>query len=75
MLPILLDDIFGTSGKGSGTGWGIGLIKQGDREFQCVREFLSPKGPLLSLCYKLMFDGLIPYEFDMQNLPVSIRIS
>ncbi|KAG1673483.1 PAX-interacting protein 1 [Nymphon striatum] len=77
VFPILLDEIFGTSGNRSGIGWGIGLIQQSKqpREFQCVEEFLSPKGPLLSLCYKLMIDGLIHYEFDIQNLPIHTRQS
>lgn len=74
IFPILIDHIFGPQ---STINWGLrttsGAVSEQD--FQALRHFLSPTGPLFKLIYMLLRDPLVKYDFSLMYLPVSKRNS
>ncbi len=44
------------------------------RDFDTVSHLLSPRGPLVILCYKLLGDSTIKYEFPLCYIPVMISV-
>ncbi|XP_019762262.2 sphingomyelin phosphodiesterase 4 isoform X1 [Dendroctonus ponderosae] len=70
-FPILLDSIFGTQGTPC---WGLRAITERDGEdYRQLNHFLSPRGPLFNLIYRLLKDPNIKYEFPLSFLPVKIK--
>ncbi|EDO39314.1 predicted protein [Nematostella vectensis] len=65
-FPDLLGSVFGYDGKPD---WGLRTILPNHREFEVLRLFLSPHGPLFRLLDKLQVDGHLKYEFYVRLLP------
>ncbi|XP_076653758.1 sphingomyelin phosphodiesterase 4 [Halictus rubicundus] len=72
VLPILVDSLFGTIDN---IGWGLHSItfKKNPQEYKTLCDFLNPQGPVFSLCYKLLPDCYLKYNFLVSYLPVKIR--
>ena len=70
IFPILIDSLFGITDH---CGWGLHLIslKRFPQEFDALCHFLSPQGPVFSMCYKLLPDCYLKYNFQITFLPVS----
>lgn len=45
------------------------------RDYEAVAHLLSPKGSLMMLCYKLLADSSIKYEFPLSCVPVKTRMT
>lgn len=73
LYPKLINEIFNSNVK---INWGLRTSKLGDNycSFQAAFDFLSPNGPIFRLCYKLLLDCHLRYEFPYQHLPVSYFI-
>lgn len=58
-------------------GWGLHSInaKKNPQEYDTLCYFLGPMGPIFSLCYKLLPDCYLKYNFPVSYLPVSFIIS
>ena len=54
-------------------GWSLRTLTKAvnSRDFDMVANLLSPTGPVIRLCYKLLGDSTIKYEFPISFLPVS----
>lgn len=61
-LPDLLADIFG--GAANPTGWSLALITHSchPAQFQQIRQFLSPEGPLFNCMFRLSADANLTYQ-------------
>lgn len=72
VFPILIDSLFGITDN---VGWGLHSIclKRYPQEYEVLCNFLSPQGPLFSICYKLLPDCYLKYNFPVSYLPVSIN--
>ncbi|XP_053988733.1 sphingomyelin phosphodiesterase 4 [Hylaeus anthracinus] len=72
VFPILIDSLFGTTDN---IGWGLHSItfKKNPQEYEMLCNFLNPQGPVFSLCYKLLPDCYLKYNFPVSYLPVKIR--
>ncbi|XP_031849675.1 sphingomyelin phosphodiesterase 4 [Nomia melanderi] len=72
VLPMLIDSIFGIIDN---IGWGLHSItfKKNPQEYKTLCDFLNPQGPVFSLCYKLLPDCYLKYNFPVSYLPVKIR--
>ncbi|XP_076627571.1 sphingomyelin phosphodiesterase 4 isoform X2 [Colletes latitarsis] len=72
VFPILVDSLFGTTDN---IGWGLHSItfKKNPQEHETLCNFLNPQGPVFSLCYKLLPDCYLKYNFPVSYLPVKIR--
>ncbi|XP_076184127.1 sphingomyelin phosphodiesterase 4 [Ptiloglossa arizonensis] len=72
VFPILIDSLFGTTDN---IGWGLHSItfKKNPQEYETLCHFLNPQGPVFSLCYKLLPDCYLKYNFPVSYLPVKIR--
>ncbi|XP_012146579.2 sphingomyelin phosphodiesterase 4 isoform X3 [Megachile rotundata] len=72
VFPILIDSLFGTTDN---IGWGLHSItyKKNLQEYETLCNFLNPLGPVFSLCYKLLPDCYLKYNFPVSYLPVKIR--
>ena len=70
VFPILIDSLFGITDN---IGWGLHTIslKKYPQEYEVLCNFLSPQGPIFSLCYKLLPDCYLKYNFPVSYLPVS----
>ena len=70
LFPHLLENIFGLANQ---TGWGLRTVYRNCqlREFEILFGFLQPGGPLFRLCYKLLTECYVKYEFPLTFLPVS----
>ncbi|XP_033627089.1 sphingomyelin phosphodiesterase 4-like isoform X1 [Asterias rubens] len=68
----LLENIFGYN---QNFGWGLQTVsQQSSREdFHIIKEFLAPRGPLMTMVYKLQVDGIFRYEFPVSCLPAPTR--
>lgn len=55
-------------------GWGLRVITRSaqPREFEQLRVFLGPNGPLLALIFRLASDPYMVFEFPVAWLPVRI---
>lgn len=73
MFPVLVENIFGPQCTLS---WGLRTISGtvNESDFQTLRHFLSPTGPLFKVIYALLWDPLVKYEFSITKLPVCIEI-
>ena len=71
VFPVLIDSLFGISDN---IGWGLHTIslKRFPQEYEVLCNFLSPQGPIFSLCYKLLPDCYLKYNFPASYLPVSV---
>lgn len=69
IYPILIDQIFGPQSTFS---WGLRTTSAAvnEQDFQAMRHFLSPTGPVFKLIYMLLRDPLIKYDFNVIYLPV-----
>lgn len=69
--PKLIAEIFSSSPQFY---WGLRTLRSDTNHgsFHAVYNFLSPSGPIFRLCYKLLLDGHLWFEFPFQYLPVSI---
>lgn len=74
VFPVLINSLFGISDN---VGWGLHTIslKKYPQEYEVLCNFLSPQGPIFSLCYKLLPDCYLKYNFPVSYLPVSAYIS
>ena len=70
VFPTLLQSIFGGEGE---PGWGVDKLckSQHAYDFEAMRTFLGPEGPLLNAVYSLQADPYTAYEFPFKYLPVS----
>ena len=73
VLPHLLENIFGLTNQ---TGWGLRTIYRNCQplEFEKLFRFLEPNGPVFRLCYKLLAECYVKYEFPLTYLPVSVKM-
>ncbi|KAK3611705.1 hypothetical protein CHS0354_034376 [Potamilus streckersoni] len=72
LLPSLVENIFGFGGD---TGWNLDVISKTHfhHDFDAIRQFLGPEGPLLTLIYNLQTDPYLTYEFPFKCLPAPTR--
>ncbi|KAK8396021.1 hypothetical protein O3P69_005241 [Scylla paramamosain] len=58
------------------TGWGLRVITRSaqPREFEQLRAFLGPNGPLLALIFRLASDPYMVFEFPVAWLPAKSRL-
>ncbi|XP_044015762.1 sphingomyelin phosphodiesterase 4-like [Aphidius gifuensis] len=72
VFPALIDSIFGLTNK---IGWGLHNISltKNPHEYEAFLNFLGPTGPIFSLCYKLLPDCYLKYDFPVSYLPTKIR--
>ncbi|CAK9821994.1 Sphingomyelin phosphodiesterase 4 [Anthophora retusa] len=72
VFPILIDSLFGTTDN---IGWGLHSItyKKNPQEYETLCSFLNPLGPVFSLCYKLLPDCYLKYNFPVSYLPAKVR--
>ncbi|KZC09713.1 Sphingomyelin phosphodiesterase 4 [Dufourea novaeangliae] len=72
VFPILIDSLFGITDN---VGWGLHSItfKKNPLEYEILCNFLNPQGPVFFLCYKLLPDCYVKYNFPVSYLPVKIR--
>eukprot|EP00058_Branchiostoma_floridae_P023155 XP_002608645.1 hypothetical protein BRAFLDRAFT_128365 [Branchiostoma floridae] len=70
----LLENIFGFNYY---TGWGLKTLNRKTQpvEFNTVKAFLCPGGPMFRLFYKLQSDAFIRYEFPLSCLPIPTRLA
>ncbi len=73
LYPRLIEEIFNINLQ---INWGLRTLKPDANysAFHSVYNFLLPNGPIFRLCYKLMLDCHLRYEFPYQYLPVSCPI-
>lgn len=71
LLPALVDNLFGET---NGVGWGLRAIQYNTFpvDYDLLFKFLHPHGPVFRLCYKLLSDTYLKYDYQLTNLPVSI---
>ncbi|XP_072762294.1 sphingomyelin phosphodiesterase 4 isoform X3 [Anoplolepis gracilipes] len=72
VFPLLIDSLFGIVDN---IGWNLHSItlKKNPQEYEALCNFLSPQGPMFSLCYKLLPDCYLKYNFPISYLPSKIR--
>ncbi|XP_012220240.1 sphingomyelin phosphodiesterase 4 isoform X2 [Linepithema humile] len=71
VFPLLIDSLFGIVDN---IGWCLhNITKQNPLEFETLCHFLSPQGAMFSLCYKLLPDCYLKYNFPVSYLPSKIR--
>lgn len=72
-FPLLIEDLFGISNQ---VGWKLRQIKfsYNPHEYELLVKFLHPNGPVFKLCYKLLSDCHLKYDFPLTYLPVSKNI-
>ncbi|XP_038059464.1 sphingomyelin phosphodiesterase 4-like isoform X2 [Patiria miniata] len=72
VYPQLLDNIFGYN---QNPGWGLHVVTQQTSrdDYRVLQEFMSPRGPLMLMVYKLQADGVLRYEFPVSSLPAPTR--
>ncbi|XP_034951732.1 sphingomyelin phosphodiesterase 4 [Chelonus insularis] len=72
VLPLLIDSIFGVTNN---IGWGLHNIslRKNPQEYEALCNFLGPRGPIFSLCYKLLPDCYLKYDFPVSYLPTKIK--
>lgn len=70
LYPRLIAEIFNANAQ---INWGLRSLKSdfNYNSFHSVYNFLLPNGPIFRLCYKLLLDCHLRYEFPYQYLPVS----
>lgn len=73
VFPLLIDSLFGITDN---IGWGLHNItlKKNPHEYETLCHFLSPQGSMFSLCYKLLPDCYLKYNFPVSYLPVCLKI-
>ncbi|KAK1133969.1 hypothetical protein K0M31_011755 [Melipona bicolor] len=72
VFSILIDSLFGITDN---IGWGLHSItfKKCPHEYETLCNFLNPQGPVFSLCYKLLPDCYLKYNFPVSFLPIKVR--
>lgn len=72
VFPLLIDSLFGIVDN---IGWNLHSItfKKNPQEYEALCNFLNPQGPMFSLCYKLLPDCYLKYNFPISYLPSKIR--
>ncbi|XP_057372003.1 sphingomyelin phosphodiesterase 4-like [Daphnia carinata] len=72
VLPLLTDTLFELHAQ---SGWSLRTLTKANnpRDFHTVAHLLSPRGPVINLCYKLLGDSTIKYEFPLSYIPAAIR--
>lgn len=73
VFPLLIESLFGIVDN---VGWGLHSItmKKNPQEYEVLCHFLGPMGPIFSLCYKLLPDCYLKYNFPVSYLPVCLEI-
>ncbi|XP_043462172.1 sphingomyelin phosphodiesterase 4 [Leptopilina heterotoma] len=73
VFPVLIHSLFGINDN---VGWGLHSInaKKNPQEYDTLCYFLGPMGPIFSLCYKLLPDCYLKYNFPVSYLPAKIRL-
>lgn len=73
VFSILIDSLFGITDN---IGWGLHSItfKKNAQEYETLCNFLNPQGPVFSLCYKLLPDCYLKYNFPVSFLPVCKKL-
>ncbi|XP_075220437.1 sphingomyelin phosphodiesterase 4-like isoform X2 [Lycorma delicatula] len=71
-FPLLIDDLFGITNQ---VGWKLRSIKFNSNpyEFEILTKFLHPNGPVFKLCYKLLSDCHLKYDFPLSYLPIKVQ--
>jgi len=72
VLPVIIDSLFELNTQ---AGWSLRtLTKMGHhRDYDSICHLLSPRGPLMTLCYKLLVDSSVKYEFPLSCVPAATR--
>ncbi|XP_071446859.1 sphingomyelin phosphodiesterase 4 [Hetaerina americana] len=72
VYPILLESLFGTNDT---YGWNLRNVysNQNPRDFDLLFRFLHPNGPIFRLCYKLIGDSYLKYDFPLSYLPGKVK--
>ncbi|XP_032686801.1 sphingomyelin phosphodiesterase 4 isoform X2 [Odontomachus brunneus] len=72
VFPLLIDSLFGITDN---IGWGLRnvTLQKNSQEYEALCNFLGPQGPMFSLCYKLLPDCYLKYNFPVSYLPSKIR--
>ncbi|XP_014479776.1 PREDICTED: sphingomyelin phosphodiesterase 4 [Dinoponera quadriceps] len=72
VFPLLIDSLFGITDN---IGWGLRnvTLQRNPQEYEALCNFLGPQGPMFSLCYKLLPDCYLKYNFPVSYLPSKIR--
>ncbi|XP_043523577.1 sphingomyelin phosphodiesterase 4 isoform X3 [Frieseomelitta varia] len=72
VFSILIDSLFGITDN---IGWGLHSItfKKCAYEYETLCNFLNPQGPIFFLCYKLLPDCYLKYNFPVSFLPIKVR--
>nr|CAH0109542.1 unnamed protein product [Daphnia galeata] len=72
ILPMITDSLFELHIQ---SGWSLRTLTKANnpRDFDTVAHLLSPRGPVIHLCYKLLGDSTIKYEFPLSYIPVATR--
>lgn len=70
VLPLLLSSIFGVDRQSS---WGLRSMALPEVS-RLLFDFLSPNGTIFKMCYKLLTDPQLRYNFPLRLLPVIINI-
>ncbi|XP_029171226.1 sphingomyelin phosphodiesterase 4 [Nylanderia fulva] len=71
VFPLLIDSLFGIVDN---VGWNLhSITSKNPQEYDALYNFLSPQGPMFSLCYKLLPDCYLKYNFPTSYLPSKIR--
>ncbi|XP_025158099.1 sphingomyelin phosphodiesterase 4 isoform X2 [Harpegnathos saltator] len=72
VFPLLIDSLFGITDN---VGWGLRnvTLQENPQAYEALCNFLRPQGPMFSLCYKLLPDCYLKYNFPVSYLPAKIR--
>lgn len=71
VFSLLIDSIFGIADN---VGWNLhSITTKNPQEYEALCNFLGPQGPMFSLCYKLLPDCYLKYNFPTSYLPSKIR--
>ncbi|XP_013394836.1 sphingomyelin phosphodiesterase 4 [Lingula anatina] len=72
IFPYLVENIFGFNNQ---PGWGVGTIAKSTQQldYDMMRQFLSPGGPLIRVVYRLQADPMCRYDFPLSCLPFPTR--
>jgi hypothetical protein len=73
LFRTLVDRVFGLST--GGRGWGLNAVQKDSqyKDFLALTDFLSPRGPLLRACYRLLADPFLRYDFPVSLLSAPTR--
>lgn len=71
LYPYIVESMFGINTQ---RGWGLRTTSRSIHatDFQILYQFLHPQGPLFQLCYKLIGDSYLRYDYPLSLVPVCV---